>query len=188
MQPFRDNLVRHAGFTLVELLTVIGILLVLVAIALPAVNSVRNAARTSTTTNLVQGLQVAVESYVIEDRRHLPPPMEADLSLRAARDGEAPRTLDLLRSRGMEWRLEMLGPEEANGRPLVDGWKRMIRYQPDTDMDRSPDRPAPRDDWNAKGREPFAYLWSLGKPSGAGDAADADPSQAERWIYTRSSP
>lgn len=183
-----DNLRHSAAFTLIELLTVIGIMLVLVAIAIPAIASVRHASRNANTTGLIQSLQAACEVYAIEDRRRLPPPVEADFSLRAAPDGQPPRTLDLLRDRGMNWRLDMLGPEEATGRPLLDGWKRLVRYQSDIDMDTTADRPAPQTDWNAKAREPYAYLWSMGKPSGKGDAADADPAWAEHWIYTRSSP
>lgn len=180
---------RTAGFSLVELLVVIGIILVLAAIALPVIGVVRNSVRKSQTSTLVQSLTAACEVYAIEDRRRQPPPAEADLSLRTAPDGDPPRSLDLLRDRGMVWRVNMLGPGEATGRPLCDAWQRNVRYQPDVDMDGTMDGPAPlQTDWNAKQREPFAYIWSLGKPSGAGDVADATVTHVADWIYTRSAP
>jgi hypothetical protein len=49
-------------------------------------------------------------------------------------------------------------------------------------------KPAPRSDWNAKAIEPYAYIWSLGAPSGAGDTADADPARSDRWLYQRTTP
>lgn len=179
---------RTAGFSLVELLVVIGIILVLAAIALPVIGAVRNSVRKTQTTSQVQGLYAACEVYAIEDRRHLPPPMEVDLTLRTALGTSlAPRTLDLLRDRGCQWQSEQLGPDEVNGRALLDAWRRPVRYHPDDDMDTVIDKPAAQADWNAKSSEPFSYVWSLGRPSGD-DAADAATSNAANWIYVKTSP
>lgn len=179
---------RTAGLSLIELLTVIGIIMLLVAISLPVVQSVRNSVRGTQAVNQVQGLYAACEVYAMEDRRRLPPPVEADLSLRTNLGGSGPaRTLDLLRERGCEWRVADLGPESATGRVLLDAWRRPVRYQSDIDMDATADKPAALADWNAKEVEPYAYVWSLGRPSGAGDAADADTTHAEHWIYKKNS-
>ena len=167
---------------------VIGIILVLAAIAIPVVNVARQAVRKTQTTAQVQGLYAACEVYAIEDRRHLPPPAEVDQTLRTALGSSlAPRTLDLLRDRGCQWQSEQLGPDAATGRPLLDAWRRPLRYQPDANMDGVIDKPAPMADWNAKASEPFPYVWSLGKPSGD-DAADAASANSAQWIYVMTGP
>jgi prepilin-type N-terminal cleavage/methylation domain-containing protein len=179
---------RTAGFSLVELLVVIGIILVLAGIALPVIGAVRNAVRKTQTTGQVQGLYAACEVYAIEDGRHLPPPVETDLTLRTALGTSlAPRTLDLLRDRGCQWQSSQLGPDEATGRALLDAWRRPIRYQPDVNMDTVIDKPAAQADWNAKSSEPFSYVWSIGKPGGD-DAADAAAANAANWIYVKTGP
>lgn len=177
-----------AGFSLIELLVVIGIILVLAGIALPVIGVIRNSVRHTQTSSQVQGLYAACEVYAIEDRRHLPPPAETDLTLRTALGTSlAPRTLDLLRERGCQWQSAQLGPDEATGRALLDAWRRPLRYQPDLNMDTVIDKPAPQADWNAKSSEPFSYVWSLGKPGGD-DAADAAVANAASWIYVKTGP
>lgn len=57
------NSKRAGGFTLVELLVVIGIIAVLVGILIPTVNGVRKAARKADTKNLITQLTAAIESY-----------------------------------------------------------------------------------------------------------------------------
>lgn len=185
--PMHTHRITTAGFTLVELLVVIGIILVLTAIALPAIGAIRNAARSAQTGTQVRALYAACQVYALEDRQRMPPPAEADLSLRTALGSPlANRTLDLLGERGIQIDSAQLGPAEATGRALLDGWRRPLRYLPDVDMDGSADKPAPQADWNAKGDEPYPYVWSLGKPSGD-DAADADPAAGPRWIYATTS-
>ena len=115
----------------------------------------------------------------------MPPPGEVDLSLRTVLGSAmANRTLDLLGERGIQIDSAHLGPMEAIGRALLDGWRRPLRYQPDIDMDGAADKPAPQNDWNAKTEEPYPYVWSLGKPSGD-EAADQDAAAAPRWIYVK---
>lgn len=188
MHTFRTAPSATAGFSLIEVLVVVGIITVLAAIAVPVIGSIRTSARTTQSASQVQGLYAACEVYAMEDRRRMPPPMEADLTLRTTQNtGLAARTLDLLRDRGASWESAQLGPDEGTGRALLDAWRRPLRYQADIDMDGVPDRPAPRTDWNAKGNEPYPYVWSLAKPSGD-EVADAAIVSAPRWIYVKTAP
>lgn len=173
----------RAALTLVELLVVIGIILLLTAIALPAVGAIRNAARQAQATGQVQALTAGCEVYALEDRQRRPPPAETDLALRTGLRAELPaRNLDLLEERGIRYENAQLAEADPRGRVLLDPWRRPLRYQPDTDMDGTADKPAPQEDWNAKDAEPYPYLWSLGRPVDDGDAA---PAAAGRWIYVR---
>lgn len=184
----QNSIGRHpsgdAAFTLTELLTVIGIILVMLAIAMPVMGSIRNAARKTQTVTRVQAVFAACQVYALEDRRRMPPPAEIDLTLRTAQGGSmAARTLDLLQDRGLMIDGTQLGLMGATGRSLLDAWRRPLRYQPDIVMDGIIVKPAAKDDWNANAEEPFAYVWSLGKPSG--NEAE-DTGIAAGWIYVTS--
>lgn len=166
------------AFTLVELLVTIAIVLVLVAMIIPGVGMVRDSVKRSKTVGLITGLTGALEIYAMEDGRHRYPPVETDQSMRTNGDVGALRNLDLLRERGSQWRNADLDADR-----LVDAWRRPVRYTVDDLIDKLIARPAPLlTSWNAKSREPFGYVWSLGRPKGD-EAADADPANADRWLY-----
>lgn len=164
---------------MIELIVAIAIVVVLVSLLMPAIGMVRDSVRRTKTVGLIDGLTAALELYALEDGRRRFPPVEADQSMRTNGDTGPLLTLDLLRERGSQWRHDDLDP---SGR-LIDAWRRQVRYTVDDRIDKVIDRPAPaKTGWNPKGREPFGYVWSLGRPSG-NETADADPADASRWLY-----
>lgn len=58
------------GFTLVEMLTVIGILAILLAIIIPAINGARNAARRADTVLQVNQLGDACQRFIVDKKRN----------------------------------------------------------------------------------------------------------------------
>ena len=73
----RSKLLGAPGFTLVELLVVIGIIAVLVAMLLPALNKARQAAMTAHCLARLRELNSATMLYVTENRGFMPPVFEA---------------------------------------------------------------------------------------------------------------
>ena len=72
MRMTKDPGSRSTGFTLVELLVVIGIIAVLIGILLPALTRARRAARTTQCLSTVRQLGIAFQMYVNQHRKSIP--------------------------------------------------------------------------------------------------------------------
>ena len=198
--PCPQPAAMSAAFTLLELLFVIGIILLLVALLIPAIQLVKNSARTAKSMNQVQQLAVALRSYANEDARHLYPTPETlgSTSLLTCDPANPGSTLVLLARSGYVVKQSDIDgePTSSTYQALLDGWKRPLRYFLDGPylnggafdghlMNGIADRPAPVSEWNPSGEEPYPYVWSLGRPTRTGDSADAQPGNAANWLFPR---
>lgn len=198
-QRFQPRM-RAAGFTLIELLVVISIIAVLAAMLIPAVGLLRDRSKTAATRDAVMGLTIAMISYASEDARHFfPAPATGDLLIYD--DADPAANLTQMEARGYTVAHASLDKDPASPtyKALLDGWRRPIFYRLDgpfrsggvndaTRMNGTADRPATPDplDWNPKSTEPWAYIWSLGKPK-VDLATDALPVNVKSWIYPQGS-
>lgn len=193
MSPCRTPKPDRRGFSLVELLVVIGILMVLAGLILGGVTVMRKRAAIYEAGQVVRQLAQALEAYRSEDGRHRYPlheqlyptpalPLPHVIAL-APQTGAAAGVLGLLVDRN-------LGVRDGQG--LVDGvltdpWGSPYRYQltrpapaanaarlEDWNWDRAAGQPRARNAVSG-GAGPFPYVWSTGRKANLGDAAE--------WIY-----
>jgi len=184
------------GFTLVEIIVVIAIVVVLIGLLVPAVVLVQRSVQQRTASQMVAMLHQAVEAYRQDDaQRRYPTQPNADRSLsrREVDDARsATGTLELLESRGFQAGAEQ--EHDGEGR-LIDPWGEPYRYWPtmlrsevvadgvlpDWNWDAANSRPAawgrrpdPLTQTVADGALLYAYVWSVGRKA-TGPAT---------WIYT----
>jgi prepilin-type N-terminal cleavage/methylation domain-containing protein len=174
------------GFTLIELLTVIAIVAVLASLLIPVVAVIRTRSKAAATRAMVSTISLALEQYRLEDMRRKLPPADGPTLLYETDDSRPPTTLNLIELAGYQVPVSYLGPPNGTRRTHVDAWKRDLRYALDAATSGGAVKPAPLDDWNATGQQPFAYVYSLGPPRGT-ETEDAVPAQAAgHWIYRTS--
>jgi len=171
----------RSGFTLIEVLLVIGIIVLLAGLLIPVVGMVRNRAKSAEAHQTLRELQTAFDLYRNEDAHRRFPTVTTDLSIGST-------LLEHLEDRHMWQRSQRRVDPEGF---LQDPWGEYYRY--------ALVRPAPAKgsaeltawNWNAEagherawgtrpdpadplkridGALPFAYLWSLGVGGKADDA------------------
>lgn len=186
------------AFTLIELMTAISIIMLLVGMLAAGGMVVLQHARKSATRALIAQVGQALHAYRDEDSRRRFPPALADQTIRYRVEGAyaAPQVAiaSLLMKQGLPIHGDML-EEDAGGRFLADRWGGPIHYHVDETVDGTPDRPldgagqpvrVPGDvtDWNPQGDQPYAYVWSRGRPQADGGLRV----KATDWIYLREGP
>lgn len=194
MRPASAHPAAARGFSLIELMIVIGIVVVLAGLAFPIASLIRNRANATAARQLVSQLVMALDTYASQDRRHRYPlhdqlfpvpslPLPHALSMVPV-DGASIGVLALLIDAG-------LAPNggranDDHGR-MVDPWGSPYRYQLTRPIPTVPvgalldwnwDAAASRAKaWDDRGDRaaPYPYVWSLGKDGSATDAGG--------WIY-----
>lgn len=180
-----------AGFTLIELLIAIGLIVLLAGMVFPVIRMLMENSRRARADERVAALHTALIAYAAEDERRRFPTAEGDMVLRSSGSVLLPRALDLLVPAYFNSGLQTLADDldQPGTRALRDPWGRAYRYSVDASVDGNTARPDPaRLDWNGRDKEPYAYVWSLGRPllGSATSPAATDPDVLQpnpAWIY-----
>ncbi len=175
----------RGGFTLIEVLVVVGIITLLAGILIPAVGLVRTRARVTETKQTLRELQTAFDLYRNEDARRRFPAVAVDLSIGTALQEHledkrmwqrSQRKVDvdgrLLDPWGAFYRYALARPVPATGSTELSAWNWDAAAGRERGWGVRPDPTDPLK--RIEGALPFAYLWSLGN---GGKSEDA-----ERWI------
>lgn len=184
MPPARDQ-----GFTLLELMLVIGVIMVLSCVTLAAVSLVRGRAERFRASQTIATIIAGLRTYALEDRRHLLPLQEqlyptptiatphaltfapepgasaGVLSLLVDIDvGIAGRDHRLCDPWGRPYAYQLVRPQPAASAAALDDWN----------WDAEAERPRA---WNAVAgmAAPYPYVWSTGP--------DGSQTDAGGWIH-----
>lgn len=115
---------KHLGFTLMEILTVITIIVILIGIGIPAYNSWRNRAQIAKAKAVIQQLEMALEMYKSDYGEY--PPQGGDLNNPANNDTPGYYTLKHYLSPYMTFKEEDMGTAiktyDPLGHVLLDPW------------------------------------------------------------------
>mgnify|MGYP000464515929 CR=1 FL=1 len=102
---------KKRGFSLIEILVVIGLIVALMAALVPTIINVRRRAATSTTKSTLREVETSIEAFYNDT-------------------GAYPQSLDDLLKRPSEERAKnWSGPYLGTKTYPVDGWKRKIEYK-----------------------------------------------------------
>lgn len=115
LMPIATPTSGRAAFTLVELLVVIGVIVVLMGLLIPAVSIAKGKAKTTKTVGLLSQIQAACSAYKNENGFY--PEARMDQTTWATNAAEL---LDQLRSVSREDFRE----------PLKDAWGQLVHYRP----------------------------------------------------------
>ena len=139
---------RRSAFTLVELLVVIGVIVTLMGLLIPAVSYAKEKAKRTKTVNLLSQIQAACSAYKNENGIY--PEARMDQTTWAANAAEL---LDQLRT----------GNREDFREPLKDAWGQLVHYRPAKDFPFDPSKAAGLiDSAEPPGADSY-QLWSRGK-------------------------
>lgn len=173
----------RGGFTLIEVLVVVGIILLLAGILIPAVGVLRTRARVAETRQTMRELQTAFDLYRNEDRKRHYPTVAADLSIGTAlmdhlehqrmwargfrKADDQGRLLDPWQG---WYRYSLVKPAPATSSPELAAWNwdAVLGHERAYGTRLDPANPAVQ----IQGPLPYAYLWSLGKNGRTDDAGD----------------
>lgn len=103
---------RDEGFTLIELLVVIAVIAILIALLLPAVQMVREAARRTACQNNLKQIGLACHTYE-SAHRHLPPGWKAESEVGLPGWGWAAAILPQMEQTNLRDRLDFAAPIES---------------------------------------------------------------------------
>lgn len=196
----QDETPRYAAgmrraFTLIELLVVISVIAILVALLAGGMVTVREHARVVQARALIPMLDQALAVYRGEDLLRRFPAQPASGWIAFVEPGQPPQLGDLLAGVGFSAagsRQRVAGIADP---VVVDPWAAPVEYRLDADLDGTAERPRDPegiavqvpgdvDDWNPRGREPFAYVWSWGRPVAGYRGHD----HARDWIHSHQDP
>ncbi len=195
-------MITRNAFTMIEILVTITIIMALVGMLMGAFTVVSRRASAAATAAVVAQVHQACQVYRGEDKKRRFPPEVADGVLYVefpdqsrTWDGATPLSGMMLGAVGLKIHSDGC-TQLANGRwAIADAWYEPLRYHVDALADGTIDRPrdsanaqvaVPGDvsDWNPQGTEPFAYVWSYGRPK-TGSTLKAN---IAKWHYVKETP